>query len=94
MACFLSSKEYLSLFDEILIDALATDPVNPDNLYIAVGMYTNSWDPNNGTILKSSDRGDSFTEIPLPFKLGGNMPGRGMGERLSIDPNNVRISIL
>ena len=23
----------------------------------------------------------------LPFKLGGNMPGRGMGERLAIDPN-------
>ena len=25
--------------------------------------------------------------IDLPFKLGGNMPGRGMGERLAIDPN-------
>ena len=25
---------------------------------------------------------------PLPFKLGGNMPGRGMGERLTVDPND------
>ncbi|WP_190276159.1 hypothetical protein [Paenibacillus sp. JDR-2] len=24
----------------------------------------------------------------LPFKFGGNMPGRSMGERLTIDPNN------
>lgn len=71
-------------------DALATDPVQPNNLYIAVGMYTNSWDPNNGTILKSKDRGESFSAVSLPFKVGGNNPGRGLGERLVIDPNNVR----
>ena len=73
-------------------DALATDPVQPENLYIAVGLYTNSWDPNNGTILKSKDRGESFSFHPLPFKVGGNMPGRGMGERLVVDPNNVSSS--
>lgn len=72
-----------------IVDALATDPVQTENLYIAVGMYTNSWDPNNGTILKSKDKGRTFTTHPLPFKVGGNMPGRGMGERLAIDPNNV-----
>ena len=43
-------------------------------------MYTNSWDPNNGTILISSDQGKTFTPSPLPFKVGGNMPGRGTGE--------------
>ena len=43
-------------------------------------MYTNSWDPNNGTILISKDQGKTFTESPLPFKVGGNMPGRGVGE--------------
>lgn len=53
-------------------------------------MYTNNYDPNNGTILISHDRGDSFTAAPLPFKVGGNMPGRGLGERLAVDPNNVR----
>ncbi|EIN03833.1 CEL6 protein [Punctularia strigosozonata HHB-11173 SS5] len=72
-------------------DALATDPVDPNNLYIATGMYTNSWDPNNGHILKSTNRGASFTAFPLPFKVGGNDPGRGMGERLAIDPNNNKI---
>ena len=43
-------------------------------------MYTNSWDPNNGQILISTDQGSSFTPSLLPFKVGGNMPGRGMGE--------------
>ena len=76
-----------------LQDALATDPVDPNNLYIAAGLYTNSWDPNNGTILISRDRGDSFTPSVLPFKVGGYMPGRGLGERLTIDPNNVSIVV-
>ncbi|KAI0695397.1 hypothetical protein BC835DRAFT_1406238 [Cytidiella melzeri] len=72
-------------------DALATDPVDPNRLYLAVGMYTNSWDPNNGTILISTDQGKTFDASPLPFKVGGNMPGRGLGERLAVDPhsNNV-----
>src|SRR4051794_32205388 len=82
-------KEKLALI--LLQDALATDAVQPDNLYIAAGMYTNSWDYHNGSILKSRDKGMSFTAAPLPFKIGGNMPGRGMGERLAIDPNNVCI---
>ena len=67
--------------------SLATDAVDPDRLYLAVGTYTNDWDPNNGAILRSRDRGGNFKVSPLPFKLGGNMPGRGMGERLAIDPN-------
>ncbi|THH34158.1 hypothetical protein EUX98_g40 [Antrodiella citrinella] len=69
------------------VDALATDPVDPKRLYLATGAYTNSWDPNNGQILISTDQGDTFTPSPLPFKVGGNMPGRGMGERLAVDPN-------
>lgn len=39
------------------VDALATDPVDPDRVYMAVGTYTNSWDQNNGSILRSTDRG-------------------------------------
>src|SRR5262245_53473659 len=67
--------------------SLASDPVQTNRVYVAAGMYTNGWDPNNGAILRSSDKGDTWTETPLPFKLGGNMPGRGMGERLAVDPN-------
>ncbi|KAF8912846.1 hypothetical protein CPB84DRAFT_1700334 [Gymnopilus junonius] len=70
------------------VDALATDPVQPNRLYLATGLYTNSWDPNNGQILISTDTGNTWTASSLPFKVGGNMPGRGMGERLAIDPNS------
>ncbi|HKZ66837.1 MAG TPA: sialidase family protein, partial [Chitinophagaceae bacterium] len=76
------------------IISLATDAIDPNRLYLAAGTYTNSWDPNNGAILRSSDRGNTFQISPLPFKLGGNMPGRGMGERLVIDPNNNSILYL
>ena len=62
------------------VDALATDPVDPNRLYLATGMYTNSWDSNNGQILSSVDYGATWTVSYLPFKIGGNMPGRGMGE--------------
>ena len=76
------------------VASLATDAVDPDRLYLAVGTYTNDWDPNNGAILRSRDRGRSFKVSPLPFKVGGNMPGRGMGERLAIDPNRNSILYL
>src|SRR5690606_26374509 len=66
--------------------SLATDPVDTDRVYMAVGMYTNDWDPNNGAIASSIDRGNTWQLTQLPFKVGGNMVGRGMGERLNIDP--------
>ncbi|KDQ63817.1 carbohydrate-binding module family 1 protein [Jaapia argillacea MUCL 33604] len=75
-------------------DALATDPVSPNRLYLLAGMYTNSYDPNNATLLISTDTGSTFTTSPLPFKAGGNMPGRGMGERLAVDPNSNNILFL
>src|SRR6266496_46690 len=74
--------------------SLATDAVDPNKVYIAAGMYTNSWDPNRGAILRSGDKGATWAVTPLPFKLGGNMPGRGMGERLAIDPNRNSVLYL
>jgi photosystem II stability/assembly factor-like uncharacterized protein len=76
------------------VDSLATDPVDPDRLYVLAGTYTNGWDPGNGAILRSHDRGRTFERTPLPFKSGGNMPGRNQGERLVIDPNDHRILFL
>ncbi len=76
------------------VASLATDPVETNRVYVAAGMYTNSWDPNNGAILRSSDYGKTWQASPLPFKLGGNMPGRGMGERLAIDPNKNSVLYL
>ncbi|MEV4750806.1 cellulose binding domain-containing protein [Streptosporangium amethystogenes subsp. fukuiense] len=74
--------------------SLATDPVETNRVYVAAGMYTNSWDPNNGAILRSADKGATWQATALPFKLGGNMPGRGMGERLAVDPNKNSIVYL
>ncbi|KAG8990054.1 hypothetical protein FRB94_004006 [Tulasnella sp. JGI-2019a] len=76
------------------VESIATDPVNTQNLYIEVGLYTNFWDPNNGTLLISNNQGSTFKAVPLPFKVGGNMPGRGAGERLVIDPNNNSVLYL
>ncbi|MBO3735865.1 WD40/YVTN/BNR-like repeat-containing protein [Glycomyces niveus] len=66
--------------------SMATDPVDPNRVYAAVGTYTTDWDPGNGAILYSDDRGETWGAAELPFKQGGNMPGRGMGERLAVHP--------
>jgi xyloglucan-specific exo-beta-1,4-glucanase len=73
------------------IDAVALDPADANKVYAAVGMYTNSWDPSNGAIIRSSDKGATWSSTTLNFKVGGNMPGRGMGERLAVDPQNSKI---
>ncbi|TGJ79506.1 hypothetical protein E0Z10_g9258 [Xylaria hypoxylon] len=73
------------------VDALALDPQDDTKVYAAVGSYTNSWDPNNGAIIRSSDKGATWSTTTLSFKVGGNMPGRGMGERLAVDPANSKI---
>lgn len=75
------------------VAGLATDPVDTDNVYAAVGTYTNDWDPGNGAVLRSRDRGETWEAAELPFKLGGNMPGRGV-ERLSVDPNDNSVLYL
>eukprot|EP00727_Mastigamoeba_balamuthi_P001288 m51a1_g11156 putative xyloglucanase (846) ;mRNA; r:274913-277768 len=73
------------------MEALAVDPQDPNLLYVAGGTYTNSWsgkyNDGNGCIWISKDKGASFSKTIMPFKMGGNMPGRGMGERLAVDPN-------
>ena len=96
------TKRWIPLLDSISWDdwnltgvvSLATDPVNPNNVYVAAGTYTNDWTTQNGAILRSGDKGATWSRTMLPFKLGGNMPGRGMGERLVIDPNKSSVLYL
>ncbi|MFZ0826925.1 MAG: carbohydrate-binding protein [Verrucomicrobiia bacterium] len=68
-------------------ESLATDPVDPNRLYLAQGMY--SRDP--AAIFRSMDQGKTFQVIDVPFHMGGNEMGRGVGERLAIDPNDNNI---
>ena len=76
------------------VESIAIDPIDPQRLYLAVGTYTNEYTTENGAILRSSDQGRTFQRFDLPFKVGSNMPGRGMGERLSIDPNDNHVLYL
>lgn len=71
------------------IESIAADPVNADRVYMAVGMYVQSW-AGPGAFMKSDDRGEHWKVIPMPYmKMGGNEMGRGNGERLAVDPNQT-----
>lgn len=70
------------------VESVATDPLNPNRLVLAVGTYTNVFTRQNGAIMRSTDQGRTFQTTMLPFKNGSNMPGRSMGERLNIDPDD------
>lgn len=74
--------------------SLATDPVDPNRVYLATGMYYQSWWQQTASVFASADRGKTWTSTKLPFKLGGNTPGRGSGERLRVDPNSNNILYL
>ncbi|MGR6973039.1 1,4-beta-glucanase [Streptomyces cynarae] len=69
------------------VEALAIDPAHPDRLYLAVGTYAQS-SAGNGAILRSDDRGTTWTRTDLTVKLGANEDGRGTGERLLVDPRD------
>ncbi len=68
-------------------ESIATDPTDPNRLYLAQGMY--SRDP--AAIMRSVDQGRTFQVVDVPFRMGGNEPGRSAGERLAIDPNDPDI---
>ena len=72
------------------IESLATDPVDPNRVYLAAGTYTQSW-AGHGTILRSTDTGHTWQRTDMSFKMGGNEDGRSMGERLAIDPHQNSI---
>ncbi|MGD1085350.1 MAG: hypothetical protein ABSA47_11465 [Verrucomicrobiota bacterium] len=65
-------------------ESIATDPIDPQRVYIAAGMGQGQ----RAAILRSMDQGKSFQVVEVPFGMGGNENGRGVGERLAIDPND------
>lgn len=69
------------------IESIATDPVEPNRVYIAAGTYSSS----AGAIFYSDDYGENWGIFELPFGCGGNEVGRGAGERLQVDPNDNSI---
>lgn len=73
------------------VEALALDPQNANNIYMLCGTsYLNS---GRTAILKSTDKGNTFTytDVTSKFKAHGNGEGRGNGERLAVDPKNSNV---
>ncbi len=66
-------------------ESIAPDPVDPNRVYAAVGMYTGPNMPD-GAILRSTNQGRTWRITPMPFRMGGNNDGRSIGERLDVDP--------
>jgi hypothetical protein len=67
------------------VESVAADPVDPNIVYLAAGM---SW-RSEAAIMRSADRGANWAVTRVPFRMGGNEDGRGLGERLAIDPNQT-----
>lgn len=73
--------------------SMATDPVQTSRVYMAAGLYTQSW-AGQAALFASEDKGANWVKYDLPFKLGGNEEGRQTGERLQVDPNSTNILYL
>jgi xyloglucan-specific exo-beta-1,4-glucanase len=67
------------------IESVAPDPRDPNVVYLAAGMYYGA----PSAIMRSADRGTTWAITPVPFQMGGNEDGRGMGERLAVDPQRT-----
>jgi len=94
-----ANKKWIQLLDWlnesengfIGVEALALDPQNANNVYMLCGTsYINN---GRTAILKSTDKGNTFTytDVTAKFKAHGNGSGRGNGERLVVDPKNSNI---
>ncbi len=64
-------------------ESIAPDPVNSNVVYAAAGFS------GPGTILSSTDQGNSWTANAIPVTIAGNNDGREAGERLAVDPNQA-----
>src|SRR6185312_11741698 len=69
------------------IESFAVDPADANRIYLAAGIYSGT----RAVILRSSDRGHTWQQMEVPFKMGGNEAGRFNGERLAVDPHDGRI---
>ena len=71
------------------IESIALDPNDDQRVYMTTGTSDN--DGTIGRLYISTNRGDNWTHVDLPFMIGANNQGRAIGERLMVDPNNPAI---
>lgn len=65
-------------------ESMAVDPTDASKVYMTTQMTVQS---GNGRFYYSSDQGNTWNYVTLPFPVGSNNQGRGIGERLMVDPN-------
>lgn len=65
-------------------ESMAVDPTDGSKVYMTTSQYVSN---GNGRFSYSSDRGNTWNHVDLPFPVGSNNQGRGIGERLMVDPN-------
>ena len=70
-------------------ETMAIDPNDDKRVYMSAGMYLH--ENADARLYISSDRGNNWTYVALPFSAGSNNQGRAVGERLMVDPNNSSI---
>ncbi|HSX84160.1 MAG TPA: dockerin, partial [Cellvibrio sp.] len=91
------SSTWISLTDSFGItesafhggESIALDPTDDMRVYMSTGGSVNVATP--GRLYISTDRGDSWQSITLPFPVGANSQGRAIGERMMVDPNDPSI---
>ena len=69
-------------------ESVATDPIDPQRIYIAAGMYQGQ----PAAILRSMDQGKTFQTVAVPFRMGGNEAGRASGWPLTRTTTTFSIS--
>ncbi len=79
--------DWIGEMDFTGIESFAVDPMDPDRIYLAAGIYSGT----RAAILRSADRGRTWQQTEVPFKMGGNEAGRFNGERLAVDPHDGKI---
>jgi xyloglucan-specific exo-beta-1,4-glucanase len=88
-----TKQEWLALHDHLAesnyfgTESVAPDPVDANIVYLAAGMYSR----DGAAMMRSRDRGNTWEIFPVEFVMGGNENGRGVGERLAIDPQATNI---
>ncbi len=70
-------------------ETMALDPNDDKRVYMSAGLYLGAG--RNARLYISTDRGDNWQHVDLPFQAGGNSQGRAVGERLMVDPNQPSI---
>ena len=82
-------------WNELGVESIAADPRDAGKVWLAAGEYTQPWaSPPDGEILRSADQGRTWQVSDLPIQLAANQDGRGMGERLAVDPADDQVLYL